>query len=169
MPKTEPTVGRDRPAHEWIYATLDDVAASRLRPGRLTVPTEWEQETRALAAPRLDATVRNTAMAYAFDLFEAALLDLGERYVMAINAVLCAPAGSGDVDRWRGHAESARTIAEWWCRKLDLDPSLCAFGTKEWRAANGVYSDAYVASLRAGGGSDSDTALTLAPEGFDDV
>lgn len=165
MSKTEPTVGRDRPAHEWIYATLDEVAAQRVYPARPRVLDPYERDTRDLAAPSLDATVRNIAVAYAVDVVQDVVRDLGERYVMAVNAVLCAPSGSPDVDRWRGHAESARTIAEWWCRTLDLDPSLCAFSTTEWREANGVYSDAYLASLPR---SAPDTALVLAPEGFDD-
>lgn len=63
--------------------------------------------------------------------------DLERCYVEAINAVLSAPpSASADVERWRGHAEAYRTIAE----RLRSENGLLTVDYRSvvWRQANGI-------------------------------
>lgn len=57
-------------------------------------------------------------------------------YVEALNAILAAPGGSDDVDRWRGQAEAYRTVAE----QLRRDHGMprVEYGSGEWRRTHGV-------------------------------
>lgn len=57
-------------------------------------------------------------------------------YVEALNAILAAPGGSDDVDRWRGQAEAYRTVAE----RLRRDHGMARveYGSGEWRRTHGV-------------------------------
>lgn len=69
-----------------------------------------------------------------------------QRYVNAINAILVAPPGGSDVERWRGYAEAYRQVCE--VRRRDHGLPAVRYQSDEWRSANGVYSDAQVAEMR---------------------
>lgn len=75
----------------------------------------------------------------------ARVASMEREYVNAINAILAAAPDSSDVDRWRGHAEARRQEAA--ALRQALGMPQVNHSSREWRMANGVYSDAYVASL----------------------
>lgn len=95
------------------------------------LPLPWTSQQ---AAPVVDAA--------------AVVALLESRYQEAINAVVSAPAGierdadvferNPDVDRWRGHAEAARSAAEAVRQLAGMPP--VAMTSREWREANGVSS-----------------------------
>jgi hypothetical protein len=73
------------------------------------------------------------------------------QYVEALNAVLAAPPNresDADVNRWRGHAEAYRNAAEEIRRELGVRPG--KYTTREWREANGVYTEEQTRSWTKG-------------------
>jgi hypothetical protein len=70
-------------------------------------------------------------------------------YVQALNSLLAHPGGDSNLEdywRWQGHAERSRQIATR-LRESIGDP-VPAYSSREWRAANGVYSDEQVNKWR---------------------
>ena len=69
-------------------------------------------------------------------------------YVRALNAMLASPGGNDpDVDRWGGHAEVWRRVADA-ARRQAGDP-VPDYRSTDWRASNGVYSQERVQQWRA--------------------
>ena len=77
-----------------------------------------------------------------------ALTSIERHYVEALNAVLATPGceDNADVDRWRGHAEAYRTVAEDLRRRFSM--GAVNYGSSEWRDKHGVYTKAQIASFR---------------------
>lgn len=131
-----------------LRLAISDPGAFVQRAGGHTESLPSWQSRAVLAAgwrPMEDARYRGLALVVA-----ELLADCEREYVAAINAVLGAPDDcSADADRWRGHAEARRSMAED-LRRLTGRPAV-TYGSAEWRTANGVYTPEQVAAFSKAG------------------
>ena len=132
--------------------------------GRVEDCAAWERLTRQVrrsrsgrAAMKLladhggpDFTLDSTdpEVLEARELVRAEIREVECLYVRTINACLEKTAApDADLDRWRGHAEAYRSmLTTWWSLLGEPCP---AYGSQEWRNANGVHTPESIASWPA--------------------
>lgn len=75
------------------------------------------------------------------------ITEVEDRYVQALNAILGSGGDSGpDIDRWRGHAEACRQIAERLHGAIGIEKP--GYQSREWRDSHGVYTEARAREFR---------------------